>query len=83
MVDFTFGITLKLEKNKKPFAIGKVFYNNGQHIIEFTDPENANHMIKGLIPPYPESAQTPSEPQHQQPEQTKQKEDSRGSGGIG
>jgi hypothetical protein len=82
MTEYHIGFTLKLEKTKKPFAIGKVFYNKGEHLIEFTDPDNANHMIKGLIPPYPESAQTPVEDKSQ-PEQTKQKEDSRGSGGIG
>jgi hypothetical protein len=75
-MDFTFGITLKFEKTKKPFAIGKVFYANGSHMIEFHDPENVNHMIKGLIPPYPEQMQTPTEDKSQ-PEQ-KQKD----SGGI-
>lgn len=69
-MDFTFGITLHLERKKKPFAIGKVFYNKGEHLIEFTDPDNVNHMIKGLIPPYPETAQTPAE-------------DKKGSHGIG
>jgi hypothetical protein len=62
LVDFTFGFTLKLEKTKRPFAVANVYYDKGSHMIEFRDPEDATKVIKGLIPPYPESAQTPSEP---------------------
>jgi hypothetical protein len=72
-MDFTFGITLKFERKKKPFAIGQVFYDKGNHLIEFHDPENTNNMIKGLIPPLPEGMQTPTEEKPQ---------DKKGSGGI-
>ena len=75
-MDFIFGITLKLEKTKKPFAIANVYYDKGSHMIEFKDPENTTHVIKGLIPPYPAEMQTPTE---SKPEQS----DKKGSGGIG
>ena len=64
-MDLTFGLTLKLEKTKKPFAIGTVYYEKGSHMIEFRDPEDATKVIRGLIPPYPESAQTQIEPKEE------------------
>lgn len=77
-MDFTFGITLKLEKKKKPFAVAGVFYDKGSHMIEFHSPEDTTKVIKGLIPPYPSEMQTPTEPEHQA-----ERSDKKGSGGIG
>ena len=65
-MDFTFGITLKFEKRKKPFAIGQVYYDKKGHLIELHDPEEGANMIRGLIPPYPEANQTPVEPKEEQ-----------------
>lgn len=72
MVDFVFGITLKFEKKKRPFAIGQVFYDKGNHLIELHDPDSAAQMIKGLIPPLPEGMQTPTEPKEKEKEEKKE-----------
>jgi len=61
MTEYHLGFTIKLERTKKPFAIGTVYYEKGSHMIEFRDPEDATKIIRGLIPPYPESSQTPIE----------------------
>lgn len=66
-MDFTFGITFILEKKKKPFAYGKVFYDQRGHLIEFHDPNETGKLIKGLIPPMPAEFQTPVEPKEAEP----------------
>lgn len=64
MVDFTIGLTLHFGKKKPAPITGKVFYKNGQHIIEIHDRNNAYDFIKGLIPPLAEDMMTRVEPKH-------------------
>lgn len=68
-MDFHFGVTLHLGKEKKPRIVGKVFYSETskgpQHIIELHDVETAGQFIKGMIPPYPGENMTQTEKKEQ------------------
>lgn len=67
-MDLSLGITFHFGKKKEPPVTARVYYNEGEHIIEFHDPKKFPEFARALIPPYTDSGeqQPPSEPKEQQ-----------------
>lgn len=57
-MDLSFGITFHFGKKKEPAVTARVYYNEGEHIIEFHDPKKFPEFARALIPPYNDEEQS-------------------------